>query len=152
MIPSYYIRLEKLPLTLQGKADRKALPAPDSSRPKLEATYVAPASDLEKIIAEVWQQVLKMEILGVNDNFFDIGGNSLNIIDLSAKLKLRLGKDISIARMFQYPTISSFAAYMKRDNDNFVQLESEIEKENHWTGELQNARNRFMQRRQRDIQ
>ncbi|MFC2145725.1 amino acid adenylation domain-containing protein [Acidobacteriota bacterium] len=151
MIPSYYTRLEKLPLTPQGKTHRKALPAPDSSRPKLEATYVAPASDLEKIIAGVWQQVLKMEILGVNDNFFDMGGNSLNIIDLSAKLKLRLEKDVSIARMFQYPTIASFAAYMERDNDNFVQLESEVEKENHWADELQNARNRFKQRRQRDI-
>jgi iturin family lipopeptide synthetase A len=151
MIPSYYTRLEKLPLTLQGKIDRKALPAPDSSRPKLEATYVAPTSDLEKTITGVWQQVLKMEIVGVNDNFFDIGGNSLNIIDLSARLKLQLGKDISIARMFQYPTIASFAAYMERDNDNFVQLESEVEKENHWASELQNARNRFKQRRQRDI-
>jgi acyl carrier protein len=113
---------------------------------------VAPASDLEKTIAGVWQQVLKMEIVGVNDNFFDLGGNSLNIIDLSARLKLQLGKDISIARMFQYPTIASFAAYIERDSDNFVQLESEVEKENHWAGELQNARNRFKQRRQRDLQ
>src|SRR6185312_1956470 len=77
MIPSAWMKLDTLPLTLNGKVDRRALPAPDSQRPDLSSTYVAPRSAIEREIAAVWQEVLGLESVGVADKFFDLGGHSL---------------------------------------------------------------------------
>ena len=76
MIPSAWVTLDALPLTANGKVDRKALPAPDSQRPELSSAYIAPRSAIERDIAEVSQTALGIEGVGVNDNFFDLGGHS----------------------------------------------------------------------------
>lgn len=109
MIPRQYIFLDNLPLSHNGKIDRNKL---------LELKYtnlkevVEPKSRVEKIIAEVWKETLCLDKVGVNDNFFDIGGNSLTIIRVNSALSRQVQKEIPIAVMFQYPTINSLAKYL----------------------------------------
>ena len=146
MIPDYFILLEKMPLTKNGKLDRKILSEMDA---KIAANveYIAPRTNLEKIIAESWKQVLKLPKVGMNDNFFDIGGNSFNIITLSFNLKKLLRKDISIAKIFQYPTIALFAKYLDTGKDD--NMENISKKEDHSQVQLENVKNRIKQKRKR---
>ncbi|MCP4154755.1 MAG: amino acid adenylation domain-containing protein, partial [bacterium] len=108
MIPSFFVYLEKIPLTPNGKVDRKALDKYETNV-KSGTRYVAPASEIEKTIAGIWQDILEIDEVGVNDNFFDIGGNSLSIIKVHTELKRIFAKDISIGTMFRYPTIRDLA-------------------------------------------
>ena len=85
MVPSSFIFLEKIPLTSSGKIDRRSLPEPDTVRPELKVTYAAPQSEIEKKVVELWKQVLNLETMGVNDNFFDLGGHSLHVIRLTGR-------------------------------------------------------------------
>ncbi len=112
MIPSYFMYLDHLPLNRNGKVDRAALPGPGKERSLSEKTYVAPHSDFEKIVADIWKHVLKIDSVGVHDNFFDLGGNSLTIIRLSSKLKDAFKREIPVATLFNYPTISAQARYL----------------------------------------
>ncbi|MDZ8261463.1 non-ribosomal peptide synthetase [Nostoc sp. ChiQUE01b] len=114
MLPSAFVMLDTLPLTPNGKVDRRALRAPENLRPELTAPFQAPQSDIEKIIAQAWQEVLHLEKVGINDNFFDLGGHSLLIVELNHKLKKDLSKDISIVEIFQNPTINLLAEYLKQ--------------------------------------
>ncbi|MBD2293363.1 amino acid adenylation domain-containing protein [Anabaena sphaerica FACHB-251] len=114
MLPSAFLVLEALPLTPNGKVDRRALPAPDNLRPELANNYQAPESDVEKSIAKVWQQVLQLEKVGVNDNFFDLGGHSLLVVQLNNKLREILHRDLSVVEIFQNPTIKSLAEHLSK--------------------------------------
>src|SRR6185437_8503093 len=100
-----------LPLTPNGKIDRKALPEPEQ-RPELASSYIAPSTPMEKIIAQVWAQALRLEKVGVHDNFFDLGGHSLLLARVHARLCAELKTDLSIVKLFQHPTISSLAAHL----------------------------------------
>jgi acyl carrier protein len=145
MIPGLWVILEKIPLTTNGKVDRKALPEPEI---KPAAQYVAPQSDNEREITEIWKKVLGLEKIGVNDNFFDIGGNSLKIIQISVELKNLLGTDIAIAKMFQYPTIASLARYIaKADHNEMSQVKDKKREE---AVELESIKSRLKQRRERN--
>jgi acyl carrier protein len=124
MVPAFFVQVERIPLTPNGKVDKKALPEP-GARP--ESEYVAPATDKEREIAEIWRQVLGLEKVGINDNFFEAGGNSLKIIKLSAELKNRLGIEIPTAKMFQYPTVASQARYIGRVNEKEKEAVVEFE-------------------------
>jgi amino acid adenylation domain-containing protein len=115
MIPSYFVHLDRIPLTSNGKIDRKALPRPEGFRPKLKETFVAPESDLEKVVAEVWKDVLKVDMVGVQDNFFELGGSSLDIIHVSSKLKEKIDREIPVVTMFSNPTISSLADHLNQE-------------------------------------
>ncbi len=115
MIPAYFIQIAKLPLTSNGKVDRKSLPGTEGCRPKLAAVYAAPKNDLEKIIGNLWKEVLNLKKPGVHDNFFDLGGNSFLIIRLHSRLKEIFQLDIPVVKMFTYPTIGSFAEYLSRE-------------------------------------
>jgi amino acid adenylation domain-containing protein len=115
MIPSYFIRMDKIPLTPSGKVDRRALPPPQGSHSRSEASYAAPGSGLEKTITAIWQEVLRLERVGVEDNFFDIGGNSLDIIQVSGKLKEALSRDIPVVTIFTYPTIARLAQNLEQE-------------------------------------
>jgi amino acid adenylation domain-containing protein len=112
MIPSYFISLEKVPLTPNGKINRSALPEPDQSRPQLSTTYTAPKTGEEKIVAQLWKEVLQVDNVGIYDNFFDLGGNSMKLIQLSNKLKEILEKDIPVITIFRFPTIESLLQYL----------------------------------------
>ncbi|MCU0287253.1 MAG: KR domain-containing protein, partial [Acidobacteria bacterium] len=113
MAPAYFIRVDKIPLTSNGKVDQKALSKPGGHRLKLKETYVAPQDNIEKIIANAWKEVLKIDSVGVNDNFFDLGGNSLNIIRLSSKLGNAFKKEIPVSTLFNFPTIDAQAKYLR---------------------------------------
>jgi aryl carrier-like protein len=107
MVPSAFVLLDELPLTPNGKVDRKALPAPDGEG--LSVAYVAPRNAIEQALCEVWQEVLKRERVGIEDNFFTLGGDSILSIRVVALLKSR-GIAVGINDIFQHQTIALLAA------------------------------------------
>jgi amino acid adenylation domain-containing protein len=110
MVPSAFVFLPALPLSPNGKVDLRALPAPERVRPELEAAYAAPKSELERIIATVWQEALAVETVGIHDNFFDLGGHSLMLARVHARLREALAREISLVELFKNPTVASLAA------------------------------------------
>ncbi|MBW4428177.1 MAG: amino acid adenylation domain-containing protein [Nostoc desertorum CM1-VF14] len=124
MLPSAFVVLEALPLTPNGKVDRRALPAPDNLRPELANSYQAPQSEVEKSIARVWKQVLQLERVGVHDNFFDLGGHSLLVVQVNNKLREILNRDLSVVEIFQNPTIKSLAEYLNKKGNDISTLQS----------------------------
>jgi acyl carrier protein len=115
MVPSSFVFLNHFPLTPNGKVDPLALPVPEALSLQLETTYVAPQTELEQIIATVWQQVLHLEKVGVEDSFFDLGGHSLLMAQAQSKLREVVGREVSIVELFKYPTISSLAKYLSEE-------------------------------------
>ena len=109
MVPGAWVRLEQMPLTNSGKVDRRALPAPDTQRPELSSAFIPPRSSVEREIAEIWQEVLGIENVGVADNFFDLGGHSLHAVRVHSKLSVKFDNRISLVYLFQFPTISALA-------------------------------------------
>ena len=112
MVPAALMTLPALPLTPNGKVDLALLPAPDRARPELASAYSAPQSELERTITALWQEELNVEAVGVDDNFFDLGGHSLRMARVHARLKEVLGREISLIELFQYPTVSSLARHL----------------------------------------
>ncbi|MBK0060073.1 amino acid adenylation domain-containing protein [Pseudomonas sp. S44] len=107
MVPAHIQVLERMPLTPNGKLDRKALPAVDASASR--QVYQAPRTDLERQVAEVWQQVLQLEQVGVHDHFFELGGHSLLAVSVVSRLQLALGLKLSPQLVFQAPVLEQFA-------------------------------------------
>jgi len=118
MMPSAFVFLDALPLSANGKVDRGTLMAQAIALPAPETTYIAPQNQLEQTIAAVWQEILHLDRIGIRDNFFDIGGNSLLVTKAYSKLKIALPDDVkswALTDLFKYPTIHSFAAYLHPD-------------------------------------
>ncbi|MFL6284238.1 MAG: AMP-binding enzyme, partial [Pyrinomonadaceae bacterium] len=113
MVPSAFVMLEALPLSANGKVDRKALPAPDSSL--VSDIYVAPRDEVEEMIAEVWAEVLRVERVGVEDNFFESGGHSLLAMQVVSHLRQLMGCELPLRLMFEEPTVAGLAAALARD-------------------------------------
>ncbi|CAN5599062.1 hypothetical protein BH11BAC2_BH11BAC2_06210 [soil metagenome] len=109
MMPSAFVKMDQLPRTPSGKIDRKSLPPPDTSRPDLGIPYAAPENKTQELLAEVWSQLINIESIGIHDNFFDLGGNSLLALQSIAKLKQEANIDLSVVKMYQHPTISALA-------------------------------------------
>lgn len=109
MVPSLLVALESLPLTPNGKVDRKALPDPERSRAGLGRVYEAPRNDLERTLAAVWEDVLRIEKPGIHDDFFDLGGHSLKATKAAFRIQRDLGIDIDLIDIFRRPTISGLA-------------------------------------------
>jgi amino acid adenylation domain-containing protein len=106
MVPAGFITLERLPLTASGKLDRRALPAPQGLRAEAAAAAYLPARNpLEETIAEVWREALHVEKVGIDDNFFDLGGNSLLLLRAQSLLRARLGGRADLMQLFRFPTI-----------------------------------------------
>ena len=114
MIPAAFLTLKALPLTSNGKVDRKALPKPDNTRPQLEVVYQQPQTEIEQTIADIWQEVLNVEDLGIYDNFFELGGHSLLLVQVHSKLREVFKRDLSLLDLFRYPTIKSLANYFNQ--------------------------------------
>ncbi|MEH1940520.1 MAG: amino acid adenylation domain-containing protein [Nostoc sp.] len=132
MIPSTFVQMQALPLTTNGKIDRRALPVPDANRPDLTEGYQAPRSQLERAIATIWQEVLHLEKVGVNDNFFDLGGHSLSIVQVKNKLQENLNRSLSIVEIFQNPTIKSLTQYLSQkpeDAPSVQPMQNRIQKQ-----------------------
>ena len=142
MVPSAFVVLDELPLTLNGKVDRQALPNPEGVRPELEAAYVAPRNEVERNIATVWQEVLHLDVVGIHDNFFDLGGNSLLTVQVHSRLRVLFDRDLSVIELFRYPTISDLASYLSRDTVEGLCFEQALDR-----AEIR----RSSQRRQRQL-
>jgi amino acid adenylation domain-containing protein len=108
MIPAAFVFLDRLPMTLNGKVDLKALPEPERERPALARDYVAPASDNERALAEIWRDVLGLERVGVEDSFFELGGDSIRSIQVLARAHQK-GLRFSLQQLFEHPTIGQLA-------------------------------------------
>jgi long-subunit acyl-CoA synthetase (AMP-forming) len=118
MVPAVYVAMEAIPLTANGKIDRRSLPEPQTIRTEPGADHVKPRSDTEKIIAAVWQQVLNTGDLSIHDNFFDLGGHSLLLVEVNSKLREALNREIQIVEMFKHPTVMSLAKYLDEGQNN----------------------------------
>ncbi len=112
MLPATYVCLEQFPLTPNGKIDRKALPAPTRALDRRAIDFVAPSTSTEASIADVWKALLNVERVGLRENIFDLGANSLLTAQANQRLSTKLGRKISLVSMFRYPTIESLAAYI----------------------------------------
>ncbi|BDA68761.1 hypothetical protein CAL7716_029270 [Calothrix sp. PCC 7716] len=123
MIPAVFVTLEALPLTPNGKVDRKALRVPNTVRPELEVVYQPPQTEIEKTIANIWQEVLNVKNVGIHDNFFELGGHSLLLVQVHSKLQKIFQKDLLLVEMFQHPTVSHLARYFtheSREETSFI--------------------------------
>jgi amino acid adenylation domain-containing protein/non-ribosomal peptide synthase protein (TIGR01720 family) len=109
MVPSTWVVLESIPLTHNGKVDRKALPHPEMTREILGSTYVAPETPQERILAGIWQDVLGLPQVGVTDNFFELGGDSILSIQIIARAN-QFGLRLTPMQLFQHPTVEALAA------------------------------------------
>jgi iturin family lipopeptide synthetase A len=114
MIPSAFVVLDTLPLTLNGKIDRQALPDPDAVRPELQQAFVAPRDALEHQLTHIWQDVLGLQTIGVNDNFFDLGGHSLLALHLMGQINKQFAQNLPLTMLFQSPNIEQLANALRQ--------------------------------------
>ncbi len=117
MVPSYYVPVERIPLTLNGKIDRKALPQPEGAL-YAAASYEAPGSHTEEILASIWQEVLEVGKIGIHDNFFNLGGHSLKATVLASRIHKEMNVEIPLREIFQRATIRELAEYMDGAAEN----------------------------------
>jgi len=113
MVPSVFMRLEKFPLTPNAKLDRKALPRPEGKRPLLAQGFIAPRTAAEKQLANLWCELLQLEEVGIDDSFFDLGGNSLAAVRMVSHYHSRFGREISPVKVFQYPMIAKLSRFLE---------------------------------------
>ncbi len=109
MVPSSFVLLDALPLTPSGKLDRRALPAPEQSRPELARPYVAPRTPTEETLVRIWQEVLKLDRVGIEDDLFEIGGHSLLATQIVARVRQTFQIDLPLRALYDARTISSLA-------------------------------------------
>ena len=113
LVPSSFVQLEGgLPLTSSGKVARRALSTLDKYRPELEVASIAPQTGLERAIAAIWRDILRVEHVGIHDNFFDLGGHSLLLMRVQSDLLTVMEKEITLIDLFRFPTVSSLARYV----------------------------------------
>nr|WP_263363133.1 phosphopantetheine-binding protein [Flavobacterium collinsii] len=113
-----WVELEEIPLTSNGKLDRKALPDPDSSDLSTKE-YVGPRTDTEKQLTEIWQNLLGVEKVGIYDNFFELGGHSLLVTRLVSIIRDELSIEISIREIFKFSTVDELSSYLHYKIINF---------------------------------
>ncbi|NES77482.1 MULTISPECIES: amino acid adenylation domain-containing protein [unclassified Okeania] len=133
MIPSAYVFLDAFPLSANGKIDRRSLPQPEADLLAKESNYVPPKTKIEQTIVKIWEDVLGLEKVGVNDNFFDIGGNSLQVTKIYNQLREALpneSQNISLVDIFNYATISKLSEQLSKDSDINIQDSIEQKDEN----------------------
>jgi len=110
MIPSAFIYLDALPLTSHGKIDRRALPAPDAERPALAEAFIAPRTPAEKSLASIWTKLLGINRIGINDNYFELGGDSLLATQLASQVRSVFEVELPLVELFRHPTLAEMAA------------------------------------------
>ncbi|MBP2875059.1 MULTISPECIES: non-ribosomal peptide synthase/polyketide synthase [Pseudomonas] len=132
MVPAHFMFLAQMPLTPNGKLDRKGLPEPDASL--MQQAYVAPETELEQQIAAIWADVLRLPQVGLNDNFFEVGGHSLLAIQITSRVQAELGLEVPLVEVFQTETLrayvqaaATFRAGSAEDFDDLRDFLSELE-------------------------
>ncbi|WP_409372121.1 phosphopantetheine-binding protein [Pseudobacteroides cellulosolvens] len=116
MIPTYFVEMEKIPFTSNNKIDKKALPEPEENI-NSGVEYVAPESETEEILTEIWHRILDVDKVGVKDNFFDIGGNSILLIQMHSQVDRRFPGKTMMMDLFAYPTVSKLANFIDSKNE-----------------------------------
>jgi amino acid adenylation domain-containing protein len=115
MIPSVFVRLDELPRTENGKVDRRALPAPDLRQPLDGSEYVGPRTEVEQVLALLWQELLGVERVGVHDSFFVLGGHSILAAQLLSRMREALRTELSLHQLFETPTIAELSKIIEAD-------------------------------------
>ncbi|MCB1057091.1 MAG: FkbM family methyltransferase, partial [Acidobacteria bacterium] len=113
MVPSHFVLLDELPRTPNGKIDRRALPSPRDAAAPRGQRYVAPQLDSERAMAKVWQEVLGAERIGLDENFFELGGTSLLLVQLRSRIQQQLGYEVALVDLFRYPTVGSLDRFLR---------------------------------------
>jgi thioesterase domain-containing protein/acyl carrier protein len=116
MIPAAFTALDAMPLTPNGKVDRRALPAPDQARPELGKEFVAPRTAVEQKVADIWEDLLDVRPIGVGDDFFSLGGHSLMAVRLMARIQANFGRHLPLASLFQGPTVEKQASLLREQS------------------------------------
>ncbi|WBW95743.1 non-ribosomal peptide synthetase [Oceanirhabdus sp. W0125-5] len=137
MVPSYFIQIDELPLTVNGKINTKALPKPDINE-RMITKYIAPTNEIEEKLVELWCQILGVDKIGINDNFFDLGGHSLKAIVLINKIHKELNVQIPLKELFKNSTIKEISEYIENSSENLYKtIEKAVEKEYYETSSAQ---------------
>ncbi len=123
MIPSAWVVLQQMPLTPHGKIDRQSLEQNYQPRLELEKSYAPPSNDVEEVLAGMWRQILSVERIGANENFFEAGGHSLLALQLVSRIREDLGAELPLAAIFSAPTIASLAASLLQNASNRASVE-----------------------------
>ncbi|MBF1989864.1 non-ribosomal peptide synthetase [Fischerella thermalis] len=133
MIPSAFVPLQTFPLTANGKVDRKALPTPDKISADVEQSFVAPRNSLEEQVADIWSQLLRIEKVGIHNNFFALGGHSLLVTQLISRIRDALGVELLIQDVFANPTVAELSVIVTQklaeqvDDESLARSLAELE-------------------------
>jgi amino acid adenylation domain-containing protein len=130
MVPSYFLKIDSIPLTPSGKVDYKALPTPSTDRPDLSVEFVQAESPSELFIEKCWKKFIRIQKIGIDDNFFDLGGTSLMAIKILIDINQVAEKKLTVVHLFQYATIRQIANFIDHEQDeldNFIGQLSENE-------------------------
>jgi len=114
MVPTVFINLDELPITANGKVDRKALPRPGRSGMETQETFVPPRNPMEESLIKIWRQILKLERVGIHESFFEIGGHSLLALLLISRVREEFQVELSVRSMFEAPTIAGMAETIEK--------------------------------------
>lgn len=128
MLPAEFVLLDTLPLTANGKVDRRALPGLQGWRSQVKAAYVMPQTETEKVIASIWQEVLRIEKVGINNNFFELGGDSLQVTQVVSRVHEKFQINIPMQSLLQTPTLASLAKSIDEINITTQKLQAPIDK------------------------
>ncbi|QXI26872.1 non-ribosomal peptide synthetase [Pseudomonas vanderleydeniana] len=126
MVPTHLVVLERMPLTANGKLDRRALPKPDVSL--LQHHYVAPQTEQEQQLAAIWADVLKVERVGMDDNFFELGGHSLLVMQVMVRIRDQLHVEVSLNELFELPVLADFSCAVRQKTGQSDQAQDELAK------------------------
>ncbi|MBW8873677.1 MAG: non-ribosomal peptide synthase/polyketide synthase [Acidobacteria bacterium] len=128
MVPAVLVQLPTLPLTPNGKVDRKALPDPAGERPDLASTYMPPSSEAERKVAGIWKDALQVEQIGIHDNFFDLGGHSLLMVQVQGRLAEAFRVEVPVIELFRHPTVASLAGFITRQQPEEVKVQEGVDR------------------------
>jgi amino acid adenylation domain-containing protein/non-ribosomal peptide synthase protein (TIGR01720 family) len=145
MVPAAVVRMDALPLTRNGKVDRRALPSPGFAERAVADAWAPPRSAMERAVAAVWAEALGVEAVGVNDNFFDLGGNSMALLRVSGALREVAGREVRITELFRHTTVSALAAVLAGGTAD----EDEVPGRQARAAEIDGGKNRLFRKAQR---
>jgi aspartate racemase len=116
MVPTTFVRMDRLPLSPNGKIDTKALPAPEQRSSEGQEAFLAPRDSVEQVLAQLWAKILKVNRVGLNDNFFELGGHSLLAVRIIVEIENIYGRRLPLATLLQAPTVGALAEVLRKEN------------------------------------
>jgi acyl carrier protein len=146
MVPSAFIFLDAMPLSANGKLDRRELPLPDAVTTQAGKTFVAPRNELEKTIAAILKHVLQIDNVSIYDSFFELGATSVHVIRVHNQLVKILGREIPVVKMFEHPTVQKLAHFIAEAHEDHPLLQQSGERIEIRRAAQQNRRQARMQR------